>query len=71
MNMDNAVFKYRIYGKLKTQKKFKPFDAEKNQFVTNLIYASMFYAHDIDKLRNEVDYMNINNPAYIFEIRNI
>ena len=60
---------YRIYGKLKTAKRFAPFDAKENKFVVNLIYASMFNKEDFPALKREVQYMNEENPLYIFEIR--
>ena len=68
---NNDDYVYRIYGKLKTQKKFKPFDAENGVFVTNLMYASMYKRITFFKLVSEVNFMNKNNPGHIFEIRNI
>ena len=60
---------YIVYGKKRTGKKFKPFDAKKNQFVVNLIHASIFPESELPKLEKEVTFMNENNPEYIFEIR--
>ena len=60
---------YMVYGKEKTAKRFKPFDMFNNKFVINLIHASMFGAHDLERLQKEVAYMNEHNKDYIFEIR--
>lgn len=60
---------YLVYGKKKTEKRFKPFDMKENKFVINLIHASMFYANDLEKLKEEIAYMNKFNNDYIFEIR--
>lgn len=58
-----------VYGKKKTEKRFKPFDMKDNKFVVNLIYASIFQDDDKPKLDYEVEYMNTFNKEYIFEIR--
>ena len=62
---------YRIYGKLKTEKRFKAFDCNNGTFVENLIYASFFYDSELEQLKKEVEYMNDNNEEYIFEIRKV
>lgn len=62
---------YRIYGKEKGTKIMRAFDFNKGVFVGNLIYASFFYEDEYEKLVKEVDYMNENNPDYIFEIRKV
>jgi hypothetical protein len=60
---------YLVYGKKKTDKRFRPFDMKHNKFVVNLIHASLFDAIDLDRLTQEVEYMNESNSEYIFEIR--
>mgnify|MGYP001194566059 CR=1 FL=1 len=56
---------YRIYGKLKTGKRFKAFDYKNGIFVENLIYASFFYENELERLKKEVKYMNENNEDFI------
>ena len=60
---------YLVYGKKKTDKRFKPFDMRDNKFVVNLFYASMFFDDDLEKLTQEIKFMNEKNPDYVFEIR--
>jgi len=60
---------YRVYGKKRSEARFKPFDMANNRFVTNLIYASLFQPEELGKLKDEIAYMNEHNPDYIFEIR--
>jgi len=60
---------YLVYGKLKTDKRFKPFDMKDNKFVVNLFHASMFFENDLEKLQKEITFMNENNTEYQFEIR--
>jgi hypothetical protein len=60
---------YVVYGKLKTEKRFKPFDMNNNRFVVNLIHATVFDESQLEALKREVEYMNEHNPDYIFEIR--
>lgn len=69
MKNTNTTPIYRVYGKLKTDKRFKPFDMNNNQFEINLIKVSYFYDNQIIELRNEVSEMNRLNQDYIFEIR--
>ncbi len=60
---------FRIYGKKKGSKRFSPLDYEAGTFVVNLIHATLFPAHVIDRLKKSVAYMNENNKGYVFEIR--
>lgn len=60
---------YMVYGKRKTEKRFKPFDMNNNRFVINLIHATVFDDSQLEELKKEVEYMNTHNPDYIFEIR--
>jgi len=60
---------YIVYGKKKTEKRFKPFDMKDNKFVVNLFYASMFTENDLEALTKEIDFMNEMNPEYTFEVR--
>lgn len=60
---------YLVYGKKKTEKRFKPFDMKENKFVVNLFYASMFTENDLEALTKEINFMNEMNPEYTFEIR--
>ena len=62
---------YRIYGKHKSAKRYNPYDAARGVLVVNLIYASMFKAHQVEKLVQKVKNLNLLNPEYNFEIRNI
>lgn len=65
--MSNKI--YMVYGKLKTQKRFMPFNMKENKFEVNLIHASMFFENDLGKLKKEIEYMNEYNKEYVFEIR--
>lgn len=58
-----------VYGKKKTEKRYKPFDMKDNKFVINLIHASMFSEDQKEELEEEVRQMNILNKDYQFEIR--
>ena len=58
-----------VYGKEKTAKKFKAMDMSLGQFVSNLIYATMFQEEQREELQKEIDYMNKYNPDMVFEIR--
>ena len=58
-----------VYGKMKTESRFKPFDMKDNKFVVNLIHASMFTEASKSALYKEVEDMNRLNPEYIFEVR--
>ena len=60
---------YIVYGKKKTEKRFKPFDMKDNKFVVNLFYASMFTENDLEALTKEINFMNEMNPEYTFEVR--
>ena len=60
---------YLVYGKRKTEKRFKPFDMKNNKFVVNLIHASIFLDADKEKLDKEIEFMNKLNHEHIFEIR--
>lgn len=60
---------YIVYGKKKTEKRFKPFDMKDNKFVVNLFHASMFTENDLEALTKEIDSMNEMNPEYTFEVR--
>jgi len=60
---------YIVYGKKKTEKRFKPFDMKDNKFVVNLFYASMFTENDLEALTKEINFMNKMNPEYTFEVR--
>jgi len=60
---------YIVYGKKKTEKRFKPFDMRDNKFVVNLFHASMFTENDLEALTKEINFMNEMNPEYTFEVR--
>jgi len=66
---ENNYMTYIVYGKKKTEKRFKPFDMRDNKFVVNLFYASMFTENDLESLTKEIDFMNEMNPEYTFEVR--
>ena len=60
-----------VYGKKKTEKRFKPFDMNNNTFVINKIRATLFPESQREQLQKEIDFMNKHNPDFIFEIRKI
>lgn len=60
-----------VYGKLKSEKRFKGFDMKNNVFVANKINLSLFHESEKEALQKEVDYMNKHNKDYIFEIRKV
>lgn len=62
---------YRVYGKLKSETGYKPFDMKNGVFVTKLIYASIFSRGSIKALKEEIKYLNDSNPAHTFQIRKI
>lgn len=69
--MSNKKLGYRVYGKLKTQRRFQPFDFTNGRFVTRLINATVVEPEKYQELKEEVDFMNRNNPDYTFVIRKI
>lgn len=60
---------YRIYGKQKTEKRFKALDLKNGVFVNNLMYASFFYDNELYQLKKVVQNLNEQNREFIFEIR--
>lgn len=62
---------YRVYGKKKTDKRFKPMDMLNSKFVSNLIYASMFPESHFDSLQRAVCFMNKHNPRLEFKIESV
>ena len=60
---------YRIYGKAKTEKRFKALDLKNGVFVNNLMYASFFYENELEQLKKVVQNLNEQNEEFIFEIR--
>ena len=60
---------YRIYGKLKTEKRFKALDLKNGVFVNNLMYASFFYEYELERLKKVVQDLNEQNIDFKFEIR--
>ena len=60
---------YRIYGKQKTEKRFKALDLKNGVFVNNLMYASFFYENELEQLKKVVQDLNEQNREFIFEIR--
>lgn len=60
---------YRIYGKQKTEKRFKALDLKNGVFVNNLMYASFFYDNELYQLKKVVQDLNEQNKEFIFEIR--
>jgi len=63
------MYCYRIYGKQKAEKRFKPFDYKGGKFVVNLIYATYWHRSCQSHVRNLVETMNKDNNDYIFEMR--
>ena len=59
----------RVYGKKITEKRFHPFCMYHLRFVTNLIHSSMFPLSEEAELKITIDQMNIDNPKFVFEIR--
>ena len=62
---------FRIYGKEKTEKTFKAYDYSNGSFVKNLIYATLIKESELEKDQKAIQYMNNNNPQYIFELREV
>jgi len=62
---------YRIYGKDNTMKSYKAFDYNNSSFVNNLIYATIIKENEFDKAQKAIQFMNLNNPDYHFELREI
>ena len=60
---------YRIYGKQKTEKRFKALDLKNGVFVNNLMYASFFYENELEQLKKVVKDLNEQNREFTFEIR--
>lgn len=60
---------YRIYGKAKTEKRFKALDLKNGVFVNNLMYASFFYENELEQLKKVVQNLNEQNREFTFEIR--
>ena len=60
---------YRIYGKQKTEKRFKALDLKNGVFVNNLMYASFFYENELEQLKKVVQDLNEQNEDFTFEIR--
>jgi hypothetical protein len=60
---------YRLYGKEKTARKFRAFDSNRGGLVNNLIYATLIKEDDLEKARKSLEYLNLNNPEFIFELR--
>lgn len=62
---------YRIYGKKKTDKRFKVFDYWECSFVDKLIYAPYYTEDRLLELKVIVGGLNCDNPDFIFEIRKV
>lgn len=60
---------YRIYGKHKKSKMFRPMDYKNSTFVVNLLCASFFREEEKERLHDAVKELNELNPEYIFEVR--
>ena len=60
------VVHYGIMGKEKSKGKFKPFDYANGNFVTNIVYQTMW--PDKAYVQKLVDYMNKENPEYEFKV---
>ena len=62
---------YRIYGKDNTMRSYKAFDYDNSSFVNNLIYATIIKEIEFDKAQKAINFMNLNNPDYHFELREV
>lgn len=60
---------YRIYGKKKTDKRFKPYDSTNGKLTTNLIHATLYTDDQLPGLKEEVSHMNTLNPGHTFKIK--
>lgn len=60
---------YRVYGKMDNMKRMKPISGD--QFVTNLIYADMFYIATEDHRRKFMQEIVFMNSQGTFEARQI
>lgn len=57
-----------IQGKLKTEKRFKTYDYRQGVFVNNIIRGTLWDDEQKGHVQELVDYMNKENPEYIFKI---
>jgi hypothetical protein len=58
-----------IYGKLKTDKKYRAFDYKNGVFVINLIRATLWDVSHRAHVERLVKRLRADNPQYEFEIR--
>ena len=65
---------YGIKGKKKTDKRFKSFNYKDGKFEANKINQTIWW-ENTEEMKNYVqelvDYMNENNPEYIFKLEKI
>lgn len=62
---------YRIYGKLKAEKRFKAFNYNDGYFVGNLIHAAFYDEKELPMVEEAVKHLNKDNPEYEFVIRKV
>jgi len=65
---------YRVYGKLKKEKRFKALDMDEGSQVGNLIYATIVTINDVlteERFNTILESMRIDNPTWDFEKREI
>jgi len=60
-----------IYGRRKTDSRFKPFDSTNGALVNNRVYMTLYSVEQREELEDYVTYMNENNKDYEFEIREV
>ena len=73
MKTENQIF--RIYGKHKTDKRFSALGSNGLVGAGNLIYAYFWNTVDEgvtkERLQDKVDNLNIDNPEFKFELREV
>ena len=62
---------FRIYGKDSQMQNYKAFDYSTGSFVDKLIYATIIKESEYEKAIKAVEFMNMNNPNYHFELREV
>jgi len=61
----------RIYGKKKTESRFKAFDYHGGQFVNKLIYATIIDEKYEKSAKEMIEQLNKHNPDFIFYLREV
>ena len=62
---------YIVYGKAKDMKTFKAMDLKNGHPVNNLIYASVFWDAEIEKMNSTITELEKDNPEWQFKFKKI